>query len=136
MVVCVTNPQGTYRRNHGRGHSYFIDGQKVDGVTTILSRGLPKTALYNWAARTAAGYAVDHWDELSGAPVTERLERIADAPNSTRDKAGGRGTRVHAPAERLVARDQVTGPEDRRGHGEAGVPVLGAWNDRPMLPEV
>ena len=135
MVVCVTNPQGTYRRNHGRGHSYYIDGQKVDGVTTILSRGLPKTALYNWAARTAAGYAVDYWDELSGAPITERLERIADAPNSTRDKAGVRGTRVHALAERLVAGEQVTVPEDIRGHVEACVSFIDAWNVEPMLTE-
>lgn len=36
------------RRNHGRNHSYTVDGQKVPGVTTIIGNGLPKPALVAW----------------------------------------------------------------------------------------
>jgi hypothetical protein len=43
----------------GRGHSYFLDGEKVPGVTTILGNGVPKPALVGWAARTVAEYVTD-----------------------------------------------------------------------------
>lgn len=43
----------------GNGHSYFLDGEKVPGVTTILGNGIPKPALVGWAARTVAEYVTD-----------------------------------------------------------------------------
>jgi hypothetical protein len=139
-VKAATNPQGTYRRNHGRGHSYFVDDDgtgrgRVQGVTTILNDGLPKSGLYNWAGRECGGYAADHWDELATLPITERMERIAGAPNSTRDSAGVKGTRVHTIAERLVHGEKVVVPEDIRGHVEGCVDFLDAWNVQPMLTE-
>src|SRR5262249_46349622 len=91
----------TGRKNHGRGHTYYIDGGKVDGVTTILSTGPPKPALVRWAANTAAELAVNEWDELACLPVADRLKRIADGPNVARDTAAVRGTRIHALADRL-----------------------------------
>ena len=38
----------------GGGHSYFLDGERVPGVTTILGNGIPKPALIGWAANTVA----------------------------------------------------------------------------------
>ena len=58
------NLTAPFRRiDSGRGHRY-VDayGIKVPGVTTLLSGGLPKPALTNWAARTAAEFAVDNWE--------------------------------------------------------------------------
>ena len=66
------------RRNYGNGHGYQLDGRKVPGVTSITGK-LDKPALIGWAARTAAGYAVDHWDELSRKPILERAKEIEDA---------------------------------------------------------
>jgi hypothetical protein len=43
----------------GNGHSYFLDGEKVPGVTTVLGNGIPKPALVGWAARTVAEYVTD-----------------------------------------------------------------------------
>lgn len=43
----------------GNGHSYFLDGEKCPGVTTILGNGIPKPALVGWAARTVAEYVTD-----------------------------------------------------------------------------
>lgn len=43
----------------GSGHSYFLDGEKCPGVTTILGNGIPKPALVGWAARTVAEYVTD-----------------------------------------------------------------------------
>jgi hypothetical protein len=131
----ASKPHGTYRRNHGRGHSYFIDDVPIQGVTTILGKGLPKTALYNWAGRESAREAVDNWEELSGLPVMERYERIAGAANATRDAAGVKGTRVHTLAERLVHGEAVDLPDDIAGRVRACAAFLDAYRVEPILTE-
>lgn len=50
----------------GSGHSYFLDGEKVRGVTTVIGDGVPKPALVGWAARTVAEYVVDRLGTLRG----------------------------------------------------------------------
>ena len=75
----MTTTAPTRRINHGRGHSYLLDGERADGITWILGNGVPKPALVNWAARESAGYAVDHWDELQTVGASERLRRIERA---------------------------------------------------------
>jgi hypothetical protein len=69
----TTDPGFTGRKNHGRGHTYYINGTKVDGVTTIIGNGLPKPALVNWAARCAADEAVD-----AVYPLIEAKARAAE----------------------------------------------------------
>jgi len=68
-------------RNHGRGHSYrrVETGEKARG-TTVQGAGLPKPGLMKWHAEEAAGYAVDHWDELGEAAPRERYNEIRKAP--------------------------------------------------------
>ncbi|MGI5485191.1 hypothetical protein [Microtetraspora malaysiensis] len=125
----------TKRRNHGRGHSYLLDGEKVPGVTTLINNGFPKTALINWAARTVAGHAVDHWDELAERPVSERLRTLEKAHTAVRDAAGVRGTRVHRLAEPLSLGEEVEVPEELAGHVEACVKFLDDWDVRPVIVE-
>lgn len=98
------------RINTGRnGHRYVdANGLKVPGVTTLISKGLPKPALTNWAARTAAEYAVDNWEQLSEDRPSSRLAKIKDAPWKSRDAAALRGTKLHYAAEQL----QTTGRAD------------------------
>lgn len=122
------------RRNHGRGHSYLLDGKKLDGVTTILSGGLPKH-LTKWAAEAAAGYVVDNWDELAGLSPSERFKRISKAPNAARDTAAIKGTRVHALADRLANGEEIAVPEELAGHVDACVKFLDEWNPQPILSE-
>lgn len=43
----------------GKGHTYYLDGEKVAGVTTILGDGLPKPGLQGWAAGTVADFVVN-----------------------------------------------------------------------------
>ena len=91
------------RRNYGRGHGYRdARGERVPGVTTILSDGLPKPALVNWAVRTAAEYAVDNWTTLGDLPISERLGMIAGAPNERKQSAALRGTKLHDAAQVLI----------------------------------
>src|SRR2546426_12762917 len=100
------------RKNHGKGHSYVdANGAKVPGVTTILGDGVPKPALINWAAKTTAEYAVDHWEDLSALGPSARLKELNGARFADRDAAARRGTEVHGLAERLVAGAEVEVPE-------------------------
>jgi hypothetical protein len=125
------------RRNHGRGHSYAIDGTKVDGVTTILRNALPKPALVNWAGDTTASYAIDYWDELSELTPSKRLDRLKKARYEERDAAARRGTEVHRLAERTVAGEDVADqtPEELRGHVESYISFLDAFDVQPVLVE-
>jgi hypothetical protein len=124
------------RRNHGRGHSYYdADGNKVPGVTTIIGNGTPKQALIEWAGNATAAYAVDHWDELSELPPSQRLKKLQRARYEDRDAAANRGTQVHELAERLVQGEQVDVPEEIAGHVESYVAFLDDFDVQPIAVE-
>jgi hypothetical protein len=123
------------RRNYGRGHSYYLDGDKIPGVTSILGDGLAKPALINWAAKTVAGYAIDHWEELSEEKPSARLAVLQKAHYADRDTAGKRGTEVHKIAEKLNKGEEVTVPEELAGHVESYVRFLDEHDIRPVLTE-
>ena len=125
----------TGRKNHGKGHSYWLDGEKVDGVTTVINKGLPKPALVDWAARSVAGYAVDHWDELSQEAVSARMKVLEKSHYAIRDSAAVRGTRVHALADKLANGEQVGVPDELAGHVEACVKFLDDFDVQPVLTE-
>ncbi|WP_158884080.1 hypothetical protein [Amycolatopsis anabasis] len=124
------------RRNHGRGHSYVdANGVKVPGVTTILSEGVPKPALINWAANTTAEYAIDHWDQLAELAPSARLKELTGARFADRDAAAKRGTEVHRLAEQLVAGAEVEVPDALAGHVESYVDFLDRFQIEPVLVE-
>ena len=130
----MTAPKLT-RKNYGKGHSYFLDGVKIPGVTAILSDGLAKPALINWAAKTVAGYAVDNWGTLAELKLSERLKTLEAAHYADRDAAGKRGTEVHKLAEALNAGKKVAVPEELAGHVESYVSFLDDHDIRPVLTE-
>jgi hypothetical protein len=124
------------RRNYGRGHGYIdANGAKVPGVTSIISDGVPKPALVNWAADTTADYAVDHWDELTGMAASARLKALKSARYADRDTAANKGTRVHSLAEKLVKGEQVDVPDELAGHVESYVRFLDDFNVQPLVVE-
>ncbi len=116
-------PTGIARKNHGRNHSYRIDGQKVPGVTTICGFA-PKPALINWAGNTTADYAVDNWDTLATLPPSKRIAKLRGARNEDRDNAANRGTQVHRLGAGLINGETVQVPEELRGHVDAYVDFL------------
>jgi hypothetical protein len=126
---------GVRRIDRGRGHSYTIDGEKADGVTTMLGDGLAKPALINWAANTTANYAVDNWADLGELAPSARLEKLKRARYEELDKAARRGTEVHRLAERLVKGIEVEVPEELRGHVESYVKFLDDFEPEAMLIE-
>ena len=125
----------TRRINRGRGHSYLLDGEQADGVTTILGDGVPKRALINWAARVTAGYAVDHWDELAQVGPSERLRSLENARFADRDEAANRGTQVHELASRLSTGEQVEVPEPLVGHVDSYLEFVRDWEPKELLVE-
>jgi hypothetical protein len=131
----MTNGEARLRRiNHGRGHSYRLDGEKVDGVTTAISTGFPIN-LKQWAADTAANYAVEHWDELAEEPLTRRLDRMRYAHRETLNKAAARGTQIHGYGERLVSGESVEIPDDYLGPAQAYARFLDDWQIEPLATE-
>lgn len=51
--------QGAKRVNSGGGHSYRIDGERVDGVTTIIKNGVPAPGLIGWGPKVIGGWVAD-----------------------------------------------------------------------------
>lgn len=130
----MTDPKLT-RKNYGRGHSYYLDGEKIPGVTSILGDGLAKPALINWAAKTVAGYAVDNWDSLGELSLSKRLKTLEGAHYADRDAAGKRGTEVHKLAEALNQDKEVAVPDELAGHVESYVKFLDEHDPQVVLTE-
>jgi hypothetical protein len=123
------------RKNHGRGHSYYIDGEKVVGVTTALGNGYPKKALIDWAANTTAEYAIDRWDELAALPLSQRLAQMKRARWDVQKAASVRGTQVHEIAQRLAAGEEIDVPEPLIGHVDAYLAFAREWRPRELYVE-
>lgn len=123
------------RINAGKGHWYKIDGQKADGVTTLLGDGMRKKALEYWSANATAGYAIDNWDELAMLSPSKRLDVLKKARFEQRDEAARRGTEVHELAEKLIHGEEVDVPEPIAGHVVSAVKFLDDFKVQPILTE-
>jgi len=134
FVAPVTRVDRVYR---GKPTHHYEDanGRKMPGVTSILSAGLPKPALVNWAGNATAEAAVNRWDELGELPPADRLKALKAARYEERDAAARRGTEVHALAEKLVLGEEVTVPDELRGHVESYLGFLDDWQPVPLYVE-
>jgi len=112
-------------------HSYELDGQKVKGVTTLLSGGLPKPGLMYWSAKSVAEYVADQPDAIRNMLDTMGRESIVGAlksvPWDKRDEAAARGTEIHAIAEQVIHGEAVDVPEAVAGAVQGYVDWLDAW---------
>lgn len=113
------------RVDRGRNHTYQLDGRPIDGVTDLISRGLPKVALVGWAAREVATFAADNVGILTNLRRDEVIDLLRGAPWRERDRAAGRGTEVHALAQKLAAGVEVEVPEELVGHVDSYL----AWRE-------
>lgn len=124
------------RRNHGKGHSYLLDGHKVPGVTTVLGV-LDKPALVDWAARMTATHAVENWERLTGMSPIDRFEELKGARWAVNKKATTSGKRIHALGERVAHGESLTDvaePELRHAV-QAYADTLDAWGFEPLMLE-
>ncbi len=111
-------------------HHYELDGARVDGVTTVISQGIPKPALTYWSARTVAEYAAANLEQLQTMLATGGIRPTVDflkgVPWEQRDTAAVRGTEVHALAEQVVQGLPTVVPPELVGH----VDGYARWLDR------
>lgn len=121
------------RKVGATGHGYAIDGARVPGVTSILSKTLPKGALTDWSARCAADEYINYRDELAALRLSEAHTRLHYAYKNDRDAAARRGTEVHRLAEALNNDESVTPPEELRGHVEAYRDFLDVMGVAPLV---
>lgn len=145
----------TARKNHGRGHSYVLDGEKAPGVTTIIGDGVPKPALVTWAAGLVGELVADgitftdgHYiaDELMERlteisakrerPLPAKFSRVKVAealkylPYAERDAAANKGTVVHRLAQQLAEGEEVAVPDELVGHVDSYLKFRDEW--RPV----
>lgn len=119
-------------------HRYRLDGQWVEGVTTLIKGGLPSPALMYWSARSVAEYVaanperVNDLRMMGAGPMVAALKEV---PWQERDTAANRGTEVHDFAERIVNGETVDVPVELTGHVEACLAFLEEWDIEPVLVE-
>lgn len=124
------------RRNYGRNHGYLLDGQKIISVTKVLSLGLPKPALINWAASEAAQLAWEKKDELASANYSDFISTVSRAHERKRNTAAVKGTAVHAFGERLAHGERVDGiPDEVAAKVDRYVEFLNDWQVVPVVTE-
>lgn len=83
------------------GRAYIWKDERYVSVTTILKDGIPKPALLNWAAETAAAAAYDELETFGNKERAAAITWAAGAPNRIRDTAALRGSAVHDFAEKM-----------------------------------
>ncbi len=119
-------------------HRYKLDGEWVQGVTTILGGAIPKPALPKWSAKSVAEYVaqnregIEHLYGMGEAPMVAALK---DVPWQQRDAAGKRGTEVHDLAERYVKGEKIEVPDEIAGHVESCAQFIEDWKIKPVLVE-
>jgi hypothetical protein len=149
-------------QNYGGGHGYFLDGEKVPGVTTIIGNGLPKPALLDWSAKMTAQFVVNRlalhdghiiaddvvrdayaWNDIRTRPERHNgpLDRLAlekilkDMRYADLDAASGKGTKVHNLAVAMARGEDVEIPDELVGHVESYQRFLDEWDPTDMLVE-
>jgi hypothetical protein len=124
------------RHDTAKGHNYKdATGARVPGVTTIISGGMPKPALINWAANATADAAINDWERLSEMKPAARLKYLQGARYEEKDLAAKRGTEVHGFAEHLVKGEPVQVPDELVGHVEAYARFLDEFHIEPVHVE-
>lgn len=78
-----------------RMYCHPVTGEIVPSVTTVMDVAVAKPALISWAARTAAKYAVENWDDLHEQTSIEKMQAIAFAHSRQAQEAADKGDLVH-----------------------------------------
>jgi hypothetical protein len=98
-VLATNGPGGRW---YEIPHPIIDGGFRGPSVTTILSNGIPAPALKRWGEGMVAEYAVDNVEAWSKLDRRDALDLLKRAPYNTMNRAGARGTDIHAIAERVL----------------------------------
>lgn len=118
-------------------HRYWLDGQSVPGVTTILGC-LDKPALPKWAAKTVAQYVAENPDAvetLRSLGEGGMIAALKEIPWKKRDDAATRGTTLHDYAEALIKGEEVEVDDELVPVVEHLLTFMDDWQIEPILTE-
>lgn len=121
-----------------KSHRYKLDGEWVQGVTTLIKGGLPSEALKFWASKAVAEYVADHREQVFNLYEMGRLPMVGalkEVPWQFRDTAAIKGTEVHDFAERIANGEEVDVPSHLTGHVESCIQFLDDYQIEPTLVE-
>ena len=89
-------------------HRYYLDGERVPGVTTVLGDdGLPKPHLKRWGERIVAEAAWKHREAVMAMSEREAVDFLKRAPYRILSEKAALGTAVHAATARYVRGDSA-----------------------------
>jgi hypothetical protein len=107
----IESVRGAEVQRGGQGGRWYIwKRDRFWSVTTIISGGLPKPVLVNWAKKFTAEYAVTHLEQLNAlvrGPTGDpdgAIDWLKGAAYRDRDKKANVGTLFHDVAEAYVIR--------------------------------
>lgn len=96
----MTNPRNATTTTRGR--TYEWNGETFDSVTTIISGGVPKGFLTNWAKKLVAEAAVHEREVWAPMSAAEAVDWLKHANDRVSDAASDVGSEVHDWAEAKV----------------------------------
>jgi hypothetical protein len=116
-------------------HEYWLDGQRVPGVTTAIKGVGGADGLVNWASGVVAAYAYDNRERLAELSRDEYLDLVPAAARRVRDEAKNAGVQVHAIAHALLSGAPVQVPDHLRGHVDATVDFMERHDVQDLISE-
>ena len=122
-------------RTWGGHNTFYLDGTKLPGPSTLA--GIVPKDLTNWYATQAAEYAAEHWDQLTGMSLMDKVKQIQSAPRQAVSKAAADGTARHRVMEALTLGQKVE-TEDQTvvADAEAAVRLMDAFQIEPVFAEI
>lgn len=125
----MTGPRNATTTNRGR--TYQWRDETFDSVTTILSGGVPKPALTNWAAKSVAEYVAANLAEVNAIAAKDTaaaIDLMKGSPWRSRDAAALQGTAIHAWAEaHVLGQTPAPAPEAHQPYLDGFLRFLDEW---------
>lgn len=108
-VGTLTAPINASQEGGLRHYVWPPTGEKFPSVTTIIN-AVSKPALAPWAAKQAAVFAVQSYDQWKDLPQDEAIKLIAGASKRTTELASDIGNHVHECVEAVIGLNEVPNP--------------------------
>lgn len=104
----MTNPANSTTTSRGR--TYEWKGETFVSVTTVISGGVPKNFLKNWAKKLVAEAAVQEREVWAPKSEADAIDWLKHADDRVSDKASDIGSDVHEWAEAHVLGKPIPDP--------------------------
>ena len=133
----MSGPRNATTTNRGR--TYLWRDETFDSVTTILSGGIPKPALTNWAAKSVAEYVAANLDEvraIASKNTAAAIDLMKGSPWRQRDAAALQGSAIHAWAEaHVLGQDPPAPPKAHKPYLDGFLRFLDEWQPAYEMSE-